>query len=1011
MAADWIMRYNENNSDAITELVNFVLKCTGCDSEVDMHDIEDPDNVTSKLTDLQEEYKKQYEAKGMANYPLISSAKSSSFSRGTLTGFFTALITNAHASEVLYNDLALIEHIQVWITTMSSCAIRPFRHTATMISLTISNAICDLVKEIITAVAANMKQLEGEKKKRAKNKERIATFEGTIRENEKKRELAEGWLKDIFDTVFVHRYRDVDPRIRADCANALGSWILTCPDIFFEGQYLRYLGWVLSDTASQTRAEVIKQLLKLYRNKENAGRLRAFTDRFRPRMIEMATQDAEPAIRASAVELLDLVRELGMLEPDDIDTIGKLIFDAEPRVRKAIAGFFAKNVQDLLESTLDEISGADGLDEVLGEEVEDDYESPRKAWLKLKCLAEVLESYDSENEDQDLVKGDADALVAVGVESRYSMAAETMCTGIEEAKNWEVLAGYLLYDHSSAEQTEDDVQTTFRARCQLNEKEERLLLELLNAAVKVRLQEVNNMESDKKKKATKEEARQVQETIAIRLARVIPQLLSKFGANPATASAVLRLEHLLNLKTLQELQQDSKEYESLLDGINKQFLTHADQNVLAEAKTALLHARSYEDLEEVTESKVQDLWEETVDLLKELSVNLQSSEITELTNTVSRISSLASISDCVSNFEAEIHTRSRSKSKQTPIKVLNILLAIISTHASSHNEETNVLITAAMKAILFYYMWKGRSLRTNPQLSSDYDNLPTYTEFSTLLLKVIKVRRKTDDVRISAMGTLLDLHTLFATFRHVLDRPFTTLGHLVLEVPAGAIDPILKTFLALEKAYAVKSKRALEKVPDADDPPEEVDAAPQSSDNEAEDDEEDSDDDEAIQSQRKQRKQHEVLLAEKRLCELTGKIVLAIVARVFDSSGPRKGELSKRLVRNKQKLGSNFKEVLNFLEDPNMVKRKKAITRAKPAKEAAAEKKKKEKAGKKRNALVEEQNDEIEDDEEEGEEGDEEDLRRRELLEGLEDEGMGAGDGEAGGGAEDQEEDDRAGDD
>ena len=1005
MAADWIMRYNQNNSDAITELVNFVLKCTGCDSEVDVHDIEDPDNVTSKLTDLQEEYKKQYEAKGMANYPLISSAKSSSFSRGTLTGFFTALITNAHASEVLYNDLALIEHIQVWITTMSSCAIRPFRHTATMISLTISNAICDLVKEIITAVAANMKQLEGEKKKRAKNKERIAKFEGTIRENEKKRELAEGWLKDIFDTVFAHRYRDVDPRIRADCANALGSWILTCPDIFFEGQYLRYLGWVLSDTASQTRAEVIKQLLKLYKNKENAGRLRAFTDRFRPRMVEMATQDAEPAIRASAVELLDLVRELGMLEPDDIDTIGKLIFDAEPRVRKAITGFFAKNVQDLLESTLDELSGADGLDEVLGEEVEDDYESPRKAWLKLKCVAEVLESYDSENEDQDLVKGDADALVATGVESRYSMAAEAMCMGIEEAKNWEVLAGYLLYDHSSAEQTEDDIQKTFRGRCQLNEKEERLLLELLNAAVKVRLLEVNNMESDKKKKATKEEARQMQETIAIRLARVIPQLLSKFGANPATASAVLRLEHLLNLKTLQELQQDSKEYELLLDNINKQFLTHADQNVLAEAKTALLHARSYEDLEEVTESKVQELWEETVDLLKALSANLQSPEITELTNTVSRISSLASISDCVSNFEAEIHTRSRSKSKQTPVKVLDVLLDIISTHASSHSEEADVLITAAMKAMLFYYMWKGRSLRTNPHLFSDNDNIPTYTDFSTLLLKVIKVRRKTDDVRISAMGTLLDLHTLFATFRHA-DMPFTTLGHLILEVPAEAMDPILKTFLALEKSYAVKSKRALEKVPVADDPPEEVNAAPQSSDDEAEDDEEDPDDDEAIQSQRKQRKQHEILLAEKRLCELTGKIVLAIVARVFDSSGPHKGELSRRLVRNKQKLGSNFKEVLNFLEDPSTVRGKKAITRAKPAKEAAAGEKEKEKAGKKRNGLDEEH-----DDEEEVEEGDEEDLRRRELLEVLEDEGMGTGDGEADGGVEDQEEDDRVGDD
>jgi cohesin complex subunit SA-1/2 len=38
------------------DLVNFVLKASGCDLEIDEHDIQDQDNVTGKLTDLQEEY-------------------------------------------------------------------------------------------------------------------------------------------------------------------------------------------------------------------------------------------------------------------------------------------------------------------------------------------------------------------------------------------------------------------------------------------------------------------------------------------------------------------------------------------------------------------------------------------------------------------------------------------------------------------------------------------------------------------------------------------------------------------------------------------------------------------------------------------------------------------------------------------------------------------------------------------------------------------------------------------
>ena len=40
----------------MAEIVNFVLKCAGCDLKVDIHDIEDPDSCANKLTDIQEEY-------------------------------------------------------------------------------------------------------------------------------------------------------------------------------------------------------------------------------------------------------------------------------------------------------------------------------------------------------------------------------------------------------------------------------------------------------------------------------------------------------------------------------------------------------------------------------------------------------------------------------------------------------------------------------------------------------------------------------------------------------------------------------------------------------------------------------------------------------------------------------------------------------------------------------------------------------------------------------------------
>jgi len=924
---------------------------------VDVHDIEDPDNVTSKLTDLQDEYQR----KRPTDYPLISKAKGNTSFRATMTGFFHSLISTAHAAGILYSDMAMIENIEVWVTTMSSSAIRPFRHTATVISLAIGTTLCGLATENAESIAKTMRQKEGEQKKKTVNKDRVAALQAKVGEGEKKRAATESVLTDLFDTVYVHRYRDVDPKIRVDCVAALGTWITTAPDIFFGGQYLRYLGWVLSDTSAPTRAEVIKQLTKLFKNKEDVGRLRAFTERFRPRLVEMATRDAEPGIRAATVNLLDLIRDTGLLEPDDIDAIGRLVFDTEPRVRKAVAGFFAENINDLFESAVEDLGGEEGLVEALGEEVEDEYDTPRIAWLKLKCLVEVLRSYDQEDEETQAVG--TESLNAPGVDSRFSLAAQAIYDGVPEVKDWEVLAGYLLYDHSSVPQDVNDTDVTFKARCQMNEREEILLLDVLNVAVKSRLTEAIDSEKDKKGKITKarkEESREIQEMTALHLAQAIPRLLKKFGASPATASAVLRLEHVLNLEIFQELRQDSTTYAALLDDINKQFMTHVDQGVLTEASTALLHARSFEDLEEVTEEKVSALWEDVIATFRELEDRKDpdvSEDLSELINTVRRMSNLASISDCVAFLDSQPPPPSEKGKASgittvaTPYALLLDLINDFGAPDSDNNTsgEADELTTAAMKTLLFYFMWLVRSLQTSLAANDFIRSLPDYTPFATTLLSVISSRPGTDPVRLAAAGTYLDLHTLFATFRHIAPSPKQTISihSLIHPIPPEAQSALLKTFTAAEKHFAKKSRKTL--------------SAPTDSDLSLASDPEDSDDDDDDAASDAHKA--EVLHAEKTLCELSGKLVLAALGRIFDKPGEEK--VRKRLVRNRTHLGGNFSQVLGFLEEK---KTKKGKARGRGKKEEVL--------------VVDDEEDQEEEEEEEGgevEEGGEEDLRAREL--------------------------------
>ena len=952
VATGWIERYNQNNAEAMCELINFVLKCSGCDLKVDVQDIEDPDNAASRLADLQDEF----QAQKISDYPLAARVKSN-FSRATMVDFFTSFVEAAHASELFYSDNDLYENIQIWVSGMSTSSSRPFRHTATVISLSIATAICGVIKEIVSTSAAALRQKEGEEKKKSVNRGRVATLKAKVEEQESKKEAAEAWLKDIYDTVFVHRYRDVDSKIRVDCAHAMGVWILACPDIFFDGTSLRYLGWLLSDTVATVRSEVVKQLLRLYKSKDSVGRLRAFTDRFRERMVEMATQDADISIRASMIELLDLIREMGLLEPDDIDTVGRMIFDTDPKVRRAVAGFFAENINDFLESAIEEIGGEEILNETLGDEAEDDFDNPRQAWLKLKCLSEVLESYDTENSREGTPDIGGLSLVDTGVDTRYSVAAGVVCDGVEEAREWEVISGYLLYDNSTTahSRTNDDPMEAFKKRCLLSEKEERLLLEVLIAAVKYRLSEAVEAEKDKnkKQKVRKDEARTIQENTALHLASIIPRLLRKFGARPATASPVLRLGLLLDLEIFQELRQDSTEFASLLDDINRQFLSHADHGVLQDARDALLYARGFEDLEEVTETKLQELWDGTVTTLRQL-IKAKTPQMTSLANTAHRIANLASISDCSEAFEQEPRASTNSRS-HAPTKVLDILLDLIRGYSDVVDPDANSLVTNAMSAVQFYFMWQVQSIKTRAEAGEKVDSTPSTDDCIAALVGCADGRPKLDDVRLSALGHILDTYSLFATLRNTDSKDAATariLTNLAQEASSKAQQLALSSFAAAEKVFAKKARRALEAT-DEDLEQEPESELEDSSEEEEEGDEED-------QARRAQHKQQEQLMAEKRLCELTGKLVMAIIARVIDASGPTKGSLRKRIMRNKTKLGSNFKEVLAYLEDPKPKRGQKG--KAKPAE---AEPVKEKPAAKSAEIVAEDEEDEIEDVEEE----------------------------------------------
>lgn len=382
---------------------------------------------------------------------------------------------------------------------------------------------------------------------------------------------------------------------------------------------------------------------------------------------------------------------------------------------------------------------------------------------------------------------------------------------------------------------------------------------------------------------------------------LIPPLLKKFGPVPDAASSVLRLEQLMKLDVFQELRQ-STAYASLLDDINRQFLTHADESVLKEASAAILHAKTFEELDEVTDQKVGQLKDETVTALvnavrgKDLAKGkFSDASLTELINTVRRLEYIASITNCVEIMEMPSATTSSSAAKAAAVRPVEVLMNLLLRGASVDELEEELMIRT-MKTLEYYFMWKISTIaEIDDTTEFNIDELVARRDAAmTRIGGILETRSKVDPVRVTAAATLMGLATLFiatAARGPVGDTEVATkLGALgrALEQPLQEL--LLTVFDAVEKTFAKAARKTLE--PDEHAAPEDVDA-----------DEEDEDE------ARSEADESAVLVHEQRLCEITGKIVLAVLARAVDEKVFR-----KRLARNVGVLGPNYREIVAHLD-------------------------------------------------------------------------------------------------
>lgn len=368
--------------------------------------------------------------------------------------------------------------IKNWVVPMSSSQLRSFRHTSTVIALEVESALCDVAAAVQKEAEIVGKQKQGESnKKKGVASAREKDLNSRANEIRERRDKLKDYIDEIVNTyvllipyhgctlsdhmviyrVFVHRYRDLDPTIRTECVRALGLWFKKYPSQFLKSDYLRYVGWVLSDQNTHVRLEAVKSLVFPYSKSEFHLTLDTFTERFIPRLVQMATADTELSVRVAVIQVLAAMDEIGCLQDhheEEREALCLLVFDEEMKVRKAVSRF----VRAIWEQTVQE--RLVGKRNAKGKEKERaGVKALGTLLVKLgKALDKVVDSPGDSDEDEAAERGllrdarvrEVQALMKSDPKTRTALVVQSLWDEVDPVSDWESLLDVLLLDHSAA---------------------------------------------------------------------------------------------------------------------------------------------------------------------------------------------------------------------------------------------------------------------------------------------------------------------------------------------------------------------------------------------------------------------------------------------------------------------------------------------------------------------------------------------------------------------------------
>ncbi|KAM5260763.1 cohesin subunit SA-3 isoform 2-T3 [Hipposideros larvatus] len=533
---EWLESYKQDQDAGFLELINFVIRSCGCKGTVTNEMFKKMSN-SEIIRHLTEQFNED-----SGDYPLIASGPSWKKFQGSFCEFVRTLVYQCQYS-LLYDGFPMDNLISL-LTGLSDSQVRAFRHTSTLAAMKLMTSLVRVALQLSLHKDNNQRQYEAERNKGPGQRapERLESLLEKRKELQEHQEEIEGMMNALFRGVFVHRYRDVLPEIRAICIEEIGSWMQSYSTSFLTDSYLKYIGWTLHDKHREVRLKCLKALKGLYSNRDLTVRLELFTNRFKDRMVSMV-MDREYDVAVEAVRLLTLILKNmeGVLTDADCESIYPVVY-ASNRALASAAGEFLYWKLFYPECEARTLGGRE------------QHRSPRAQ----RTFIHLLLSFFVESELHD--------------HAAYLIDSLWDCAG-SQLKDWESLTSLLL----EKDQNLGDVQ-------------ESTLIEILVSSVRQASEGHPPVGRVTGRKGLTAKERKIQADDKVKLTEhlipLLPQLLAKFSADAEKVAPLLQLLNYfdLNIYCTRRLE---KHLELFLQQLQEVVVKHADPAVLKAGAHAL----------------------------------------------------------------------------------------------------------------------------------------------------------------------------------------------------------------------------------------------------------------------------------------------------------------------------------------------------------------------------------------------------------------------------------------